>query len=173
MGDEQPRRPSEADAELERRIRAERKFSLSEAIGRMAGPGAMKGVSPVDRRQQAVAEIGEYINRHLADGAGILSGVLHREVRESELLLKGYEQPLVVLAGYVRLVLGSEYALRELVREADVEWGQVFGERPRLDKEGCPPAPDDPYTLESVRAALVCLVEGMTTVGPTDGPGGG
>src|SRR5438309_1795325 len=158
MGDEQPKRPSEADAELERLIRVERKFSLSEAIGRLAGPGAMKGVSPIDRRQQAVAEIEEYIKRHLTDAAGVLSGVLHRHVRESEMLLKGFEQPLVVLAGYVRLVLGSEYALNELVREADVEWGRVFGERPRLDKEGCPPAPDDPYTLESVRAALTQLV---------------
>jgi hypothetical protein len=161
VSDEQPKRPSEADAELERQIRAERKFSLSEAIGRMAGPGAMKGESPVDRKQQAVAEIQEYISRHLTDAAGVLSGVLLRQVKESELLLKGYEQPLVALAGYVRLVLGSEYALKELVRAADVEWGQVFGERPRLDIDGCPPAPDDPYTLESVRNALTHLVEGI------------
>src|SRR3954467_15783479 len=105
MSNDPPKPRSEADAELEREIRAERKFSLSEAIGRMVGPGAMKGVSPVDRRQQAVAEIEEYIHRHLGDAAGVLSGVLHRQVRESELLLKGYEQPLVVLAGYVRLVL--------------------------------------------------------------------
>src|SRR5262245_25721640 len=162
MGDEQLKVPSEADAELERRIRAERKFSLTEAIGRMAGPGAMKGVSPVDRKQQAVIEIQEYVSRHLADPAGVLSGGLHRQVTESELLLKGFEQPLVVLADFVRLVLGSEYALRELVREADVEWGRLFGERPRLDRDGCPPAPDDPYTVESVRAAIVHLVKGLT-----------
>ena len=162
VSDEQPKSPSEADTELERQIRAERKFSLSEAIGRMAGPGAMKGVSPVDRKQQAVAEIQEYVSRHLTDAAGVLSGVLLRQVKESELLMKGYEQPLVVLAGYVRLVLGSEYALKELVRAADVEWAQVFGERPRLDIDGCPPAADDPYTLESVRTALGHLVGGLT-----------
>jgi hypothetical protein len=164
MSDEQPKRRSEADAELERLIRAERKFSLTEAIGRMVGPGAMKGVSPVDRRQQAVAEIEEYIKRHLADAGGVLSGVLHRQVRESELLLKGYEQPLVVLAGYVRLVLGSEYALKELVRAADEEWGRVFGERPHFDRDGSPPDRDDPYTLESVRTALTQLV-GLLTAG--------
>ena len=162
MSDEQSKRPSEADAELERQIRADRKFTLSEAIGRLAGPGAMKGVSPVDRKQQAVAEIQEYISRHLADAAGALSGVLLRNVQESELLLKGFDQPLAVLDGYVRLVLGSEYALKELVREADVEWGRVFGERPRFDQEGRPPAPDDPYTLESVRTALTQLAGGLT-----------
>ena len=162
MSDEQSKRPSEADAELERQIRADRKFTLSEAIGRLAGPGAMKGVSPVDRKQQAVAEIQEYISRHLADAAGALSGVLLRNVQESELLLKGFDQPLAVLDGYVRLVLGSEYALKELVREADVEWGRVFGERPRFDQEGRPPAPDDPYTLESARTALTQLADGLT-----------
>jgi hypothetical protein len=41
---------SEADAELEREIRKGRKFTLEEAIGRRAGPGAMKGVSPVLQR---------------------------------------------------------------------------------------------------------------------------
>src|SRR5262249_16700614 len=104
MSDDQPKRRTKADAELERQIRAERKFSLSEAIGRLAGRGAMKGVSPVDRKQQAVAEIQDYINRHLTDAAGVLPGVLLGRVRESELLLRGFEQPLVVLAGYVRQV---------------------------------------------------------------------
>jgi len=35
--------------ELEREIRQGRKFSLEEAIGRLAGPGAMKGESPIAR----------------------------------------------------------------------------------------------------------------------------
>ena len=39
MSDEKPKGPSEADAELEREIRAGRKFSVAEAIGRLAGPG--------------------------------------------------------------------------------------------------------------------------------------
>jgi len=42
---------SEADAELEREILKERKFTLAEAIGRLAGPGAMKGESPIPRMQ--------------------------------------------------------------------------------------------------------------------------
>jgi hypothetical protein len=162
MSDNQNEQRSQSDAELEREIRQERKFTLTEAIGRMAGPGAMKGASPVTRLQQAVAEIQEYLDRHLVDAAGVLSGVLLRQVRESELLLKSFEQPLVALAGYVQHVLGCEYALKELVREADVEWGRVFDERPYFEGDGCPPAPADPYTLESVRAALIQLMAELT-----------
>jgi hypothetical protein len=165
MSDDHPKPPTQADAELEREIRAERKFTLSEAIGRLAGPGMMKGESPVTRKQQAVAEIQEYLSRHLADSAGALSAVLLRQVTESERLLHAFDRPLVALAGYVRQVLNSEYGLKELVREADVEWGRVLGERPRFEQDGCPPAPDDPYTLESVRTALTQLAGGLTAGG--------
>ena len=151
--------PSEADKELEREIRAERKFSLSEAIGRMAGPGMMKGVSPVAPKRQAELAIEAYLRRHLTDAGGVLGSVLLRDAAGSDLLLSDYEHPLAVLAGYIRQVLGSEYLLKELVREADVEWGQVFGERPHFDKPGCTPDPDDPYTSDSVRAALTRLLE--------------
>jgi hypothetical protein len=161
MSDEQPKPRSEADAELEREIRAGRKFTMAEAIGRLAGPGAMKGVSPITRQQQAVAEIQEYLDQHLTDAAAVLPGILLRQVAGSEQLLNGFEQPLVALAGFVRQLLNSEYGLKELVREADVEWGRVFGERPVFEKDGCPPSPDDPYTLESVRAALTRLAGGL------------
>jgi hypothetical protein len=80
--------------------------------------------------------------------------VLHRHVKGSELLLNNYDQPLVVLAGYCQRVLDSAYLLEELVRNADTEWGRVMGERPYFEKEGSPPHPDDPYTVESVRNAL-------------------
>ena len=39
--------PSDEDAALEREIRADCKFSVSEAIGQMAGGDLMKDVSPV------------------------------------------------------------------------------------------------------------------------------
>jgi len=165
MSDEQEKPRSDADAELEREIRAQRKFTLSEAIGRLAGPGAMKGVSPVTRQDQAVAAIEEYLNRHVADSAGVLAGIVLRRVKSSELLLGDFDHPLDVLGGYVRRVLDSEYDLRELVREADVEWGRVFGERPYFECEGRPPAAEDPYTLVSVRTSLTQLVGGLTAEG--------
>jgi hypothetical protein len=162
MCDEQPERPSDADAELEREIRKGRKFNLAEAIGRLAGPGAMKGVSPVAPMRQAEAEIEDWLRRHLADAGGGLQGALLRGVKGSELLLNNFDQPRVVLASYVQRVLDREYLLKELVREADVEWGRALGERPYFEKEGCPPHPDDPYTAESVRAALSRLLEKLT-----------
>ena len=159
MSDNQDEQRSEADAELEREIRKGRKFTLEEAIGRLAGPGAMKGESPVARMQQAEIEIASWLRRHLADAGGALPVVLHRQVSGSELLLHNIDQPLVVLASYCQRVLDSDYLLAELVRDADIEWGRVMGERPYFEKEGSPRHPDDPYTVESVRLALSGLLE--------------
>jgi hypothetical protein len=158
MCNEQPKHPSDADADLEREIRKERKFSLADAIGRLAGPGMMKGVSPVARKQQSEMEIEAYLERHLIDAAAILPAVLLRRVKGSELLLNNFDQPLFVLASYIQRVLDSEYLLKELVREADIEWGRTLGERPYFEKDGCPPHPDDPYTIESVRVILSRLM---------------
>jgi hypothetical protein len=164
MSDNKDGQRSEEDAELEREIRKERKFSLAEAIGRLAGPGAMKGESPVPRMQQAEAEIECWLRAHLSDSGGALQVILFRLVKESELLLHNFEHPLVVLAGYIQRVLGTDYLLRELVQDADVEWGQVMGERPCFEKEGTPSRPDDPYTVESVRKSLTGLLERLSTV---------
>ena len=80
---------------------------------------------------------------------------------ESELLDEHFEQPLVALVSYVKRILDSEYLLQELVRESDVEWGQVQGERPYFDQEGRPNQ-DDPYTIESVRVTLSQLIEKLS-----------
>jgi hypothetical protein len=150
---------SEADAELEREIRADRKFTLEEAIGRLAGPGAMKGESPVTRLQQAETEIGTWLRLHLHDAGCALEVVLHQRVRGSELLLNNFDQPLVVLASYCQRVLGSDYMLAELVRDADVQWGRAMDERPFFDTAGAAPRPGDPYTVESVRRQLGELLD--------------
>jgi hypothetical protein len=150
---------SDADAELEREIRHERKFTLAEAIGRMAGPGAMKGESPIPRMQQAGVEIEMWLTLRLADAAGGLHVVLLRGVKESELLLNNFDQPLMVLGSYCQRILNSQYLLEELVRHADIEWGRVFGERPYFEKAESPAHADDPYTVESVRTTLSGLVK--------------
>src|SRR5262245_32142403 len=111
MSDKPKKQRSEADAELEREIRKGRKFTLGEAIGRMAGPGAMKGESPIARLEQADVEIASWLRIHLADAGGALGAVVHRDVKESEQLLDNLDQPLVVLAGYCRRVLDSDYLL--------------------------------------------------------------
>ena len=164
MSDKQNMQRSEADAELEREIRKERKFTLEEAIGRLIGPGGMKGASPIARLQQAEIEIASWLRDHLADAGGALEVVLHRYVKGSDLLLNEFDQPLVVLARYCQRVLDSDYLLKELVRDADVEWGRVMGERPYFEKEGSPRDPNDPYTVETVRNALCGLVKQLAVV---------
>ena len=119
----------------------------------------MKGVSPVSPKQQAEATIEDFLRRNLTDAGGVLSTVLLRRVAQSEPLLRDLNNPLPVLASCIKHVLGSEYLLRELVREVDVEWGRVFGERPHFQQAGRPPHPDDPYTIDSVRLTLSQLIE--------------
>jgi hypothetical protein len=162
MSDKTDKQRSEADAELEREIRKERKFSLAEAIGRMAGPGAMKGASPIARMQQAAVEIENWLRLNMLAGHGELEVVLLRSIKVSELLLRHYEQPLFVLGGYCQQVLDSDYLLKELVREADVEWGLLQGERPFFEKEGLTSDPEDPYTFESVRKAVAVIIDRLT-----------
>src|SRR5277367_6472684 len=105
MSDKKDKPRSEADAGLEREIRKERKFTLEEAIGRMIGPGGMKGESPITRLQQAEIEIGDWLRLHLTDAGGALQVVLHRHIKESEPLLKNPGQPLVGLADFCRRIL--------------------------------------------------------------------
>jgi hypothetical protein len=114
----------------------------------------MKGASPVSRLQQAQLDVGSWLKSNVEDGTGALPAVLHRHVSDSELLLESPDQPQAALAGYCQQLLSSEYLIKELVREADVEWGRRMDERPHFDREGSPPHPGDPYTVESLRHAL-------------------
>jgi hypothetical protein len=68
-----------------------------------------------------------------------------------------------VLAAYVQRVLDSESLLKDLVLDADGEWGRLHGERPYFEKQDRPPHPDDPYTVDSVRAELSALVVKLTS----------
>ena len=159
MSEDQDIKRTEADAELEREIREGRKFTLEEAIARLAGPGAMKGASPVARMQQAEFEIEAWLRSHLKDTGGALEAVLNRQVKRSDLLLDNFDQPLVVLASFCKDLLNSDYRLEEVVRAADFEWGRTMGERPYFSKQGAAPHPDDPYTCDSVRKQLADVLE--------------
>jgi hypothetical protein len=158
MDDDAKKQQSEADAELEREIRDGRKFSMAEAIGRMAGHGAMKGASPVSRTRQAAMEVEDWLEQNVSAASAELQSVLLSHVAGSERLLHDSAQPLTVLAAYCQRILDSDYLLKELVREADVEWGSVQQERPIFEREGSPPNPDDPYTWESVRKTLGSII---------------
>jgi hypothetical protein len=149
-------------AAIEREARANRKFSLNEAIGQLAGGEFTKGGTPITRKRQAELELDEYLRRHLVDSGGVLKNVLSRHLGES-LLNRGYHQPLVALAEYVQRMLASAQLLEEFVREADAEWGRVHGERPYFQIPGRTPHRDDPYTIDAVRLALFQLSEKLAS----------
>jgi len=152
-------RQAAADADLEQEIRKARTFNPQEALARMAGPGAMKGASPVSPQQQAENEILSWLSRHAEDPAGAFKNVLGRRIRGSQILFQNVDQPRVALAEICRRLVGSHTLLEEFVREVDTEWGRAMNERPHFEKAGAPPHPDDPYTLESVRASLNRMLE--------------
>ena len=152
MSDEQEKRRREEDAELQREIRRGRKFTLQEAIAELAGPGGMKGASPIARMEQAEVEIANWLRLHLVDNGGALGVVLHRSIKASEVLLKNYNEPLVVLADCCRRILASDFLLGEIVRNADIEWGRMMGERPYLEKKGRSATPMNPIPVS--RSAL-------------------
>jgi hypothetical protein len=154
MSKDRDDRNADTAAEVEREIREGRKFNPQEAIARLAGPGAMKGASPVSPEQQAEIAIGSWLRGHVNDPAGALNAVLHRNLKGSERLLNNPEKPLVVLEDYCKRLLASDQLLKEIVREADVEWGRAMDERPHFERDGSPKHPDDPYTVQSVREAL-------------------
>jgi hypothetical protein len=165
MGESRDPMPSGEGQDLEREIRADRKFSLSEAIGRMAGGDLMKGASPVTRKRQAELAIEDYLRRQMTDAGRVLGSVLLRRVGD-RLLRDDYDQPLDILAEYIRQVLGSEYLLEDLVRDADMEWGRMFGERPYFQQAGRLPSADDPYTVDAGRITLSRLIEKLTVGEP-------
>ena len=160
MSDGEQKPPGRQDAELEREIRAGRKYSLADAIGRIGGGDLLKGASPVTRKRQAALEIERYLERHLIDADGALEFVLLRRVAESAILLEmNYDQPLAALGLVVERILHSEERLRYFVREVDAEWGRMQHERPLFETAGRPADRDDPYTFASVRSKLSRLAE--------------
>jgi len=148
-----------ADAEVECEVRQNRKFSPQEAMARMAGPGAMKGASPISEQQQAENEIGTWLASHLGDVDGGLKAVLQRQLKGSRQLLENIDRPLAVLGDHCRRIAASDELLAEVVREADVEWGRSMDERPHFNKPGVSAHPDDPYTPDSVRALLTEMLK--------------
>src|SRR6187549_1375143 len=113
MTDDDQRR-SEADGEIEREIRLGRKLGPKDLLAQMAGPGALKGASPISPVLQAETEVGTWLGSNLADGDGALRVVLHRHLKGSALLLDNLERPLVAVAAYLQQLLATEHLLKDI-----------------------------------------------------------
>ena len=140
--------------DIETEIRRGRKFTADEALGRLAGPGAMKGASAISPQQQAENAVWAWLEANVVDSSGSLREVLFRQIRSGNLILGNVDEPLAAVAAHLRRALAAPHWITEIAREADVQWGRTMGERPRFERPGAKPDCDDPYTVESVRNAL-------------------
>ncbi len=142
------------DCDIQQDIRAGRPFSIAEAIGR-EGSDFLKGDSPVPRLIQARTEVLVYLAHHLLDPSGALHAVLTQWVQADEAhISRNLGIPLMALAAIVESIISSPAMLYEFVRQVDVKWGQMNGERPYFQQPGQVAHPDDEYTHESVYQTL-------------------
>lgn len=138
-----------------------RKFDVQALVGREAA-GTLKGASPVPAAQQALLVVGALLEARLPDSEGSLTRtLLARLADEPALLGRHLGHPEAALAELLERILSAPAGLTELVRQADARWGRDYDERPRFEREGQPPAADDPYTEEQVRNLLAELRRGL------------
>jgi len=147
---------------LEEKIRRERKFSLSEAVGRQAA-GTMKGASPVPLWRQILLDIQSLLEARLYDPEGCLRTSIKEHLKSTLPVAADPRQSAEdALTAFLQQTLASPTALADLVRRADVHWGRQYGEKPHFNLDGEPSHPDDPYTLDSVRATLESLLQSFS-----------
>lgn len=145
------------DQSLRREILSERKFSIAEAIGREGGD-FLKGVSPVPPLVQAKLTLQGFVDEHLEDNVGALETSLQAWIAAEDAVIGQHlEHPLEALKRILDHILTTPEQLHELVRRADVCWGEIYDERPYFQRPGEHPHPNDEYTHDSVRSQLLTL----------------
>ena len=144
------------DLALQQDILESRPFSIAEAIGREGGT-FLKGESTVPKLIQVITAINTFIDRNLIDPEAALQAILHQWVKGDPRVSQYKETPLVALEQILRSIIDNPSLLYELVRQVDIKWGQMYGERPYFQQPGQPPHPEDVYTHESVRQDLLDL----------------
>jgi hypothetical protein len=145
--------------EIQREILAQQKFRMASAISR-AGSGLMKGESPISQQEQAIIELTQWIDQQTSDPSGALKSILRRQVRGNQpLVVSQLQHPHKALQEIIETILSSDYAIKEFVRQVDVRWGELYQERPKFQRAGQTPDPEDEYTYESVRKDLTLLLE--------------
>ncbi len=145
------------DLLLQQDILSDRPFSMAEAIGREGGT-FLKGESTVPKLVRVITEIQTFIDRNLCDRDAALQAVLHQWVKEDPRVSQYKDTPLVALEAILQSILDNPNLLYELVRQVDIKWGYMYGERPYFQQPGQPPHPDDEYSHESVREDLENLL---------------
>ncbi|ERT04893.1 hypothetical protein M595_5164 [Lyngbya aestuarii BL J] len=149
---------SEEDEDIKRDILRGREFTLADVI-RQEGGSFMKGESPVPKLVQVKTEINNFINSNLSDNSGALLVILSRWVDQDIVRVSHHlNHPLQALLGLLKSIVENPPILYELVRQVDMQWGQMNNERPHFQRPGQLPDPNDEYTHESVDHQLCELI---------------
>jgi hypothetical protein len=151
------------DEELQRDMLRGRKFTLADFIAQEGGD-FLKGESPVPKLLQVTTEIKQFIAANLGDSSGALQAILQIVIDEEiDKVSQNFDSPLQALRSILEEILGNRSLLYELVHRVDMQWGQMYGERPFFQQPNQPPHPEDEYTHDSVREKLAKLLEKVIT----------
>ena len=125
--------------------------------------GVLKGASPVATADQTMFQVKELLLSSLPDGEGALrQAILARLESNPSLVARHFGEHRTLLRSFLERTLAGGEALADLVRDADARWGRMYDEKPRFERAGDAPAPDDPYTREGVRRALEHLLRHLS-----------
>jgi hypothetical protein len=158
--------PEDERRRSEREARQRCQASLAAALAGRDGGGHLKGASPTPLLARAQLELQQLLAVDLPDPDGCLRQVILRRLAGlPELLSEGVGHPAAVLNTWLDWLLSRPAAVKDLVRETDMVWGERYQERPRFEREGQPPIADDPYTVAQVTATLANLRERLALRG--------
>ncbi|MEL6815835.1 MAG: hypothetical protein AAFP03_13635 [Cyanobacteria bacterium J06598_3] len=149
--------PSDLPNDLQQEIRANRKFSLAEAIGRESA-GFMKGESAIPRPLRATNAIRQFITAHLSDPTSALSTTLQSWATEDIRVSRHLDTPLVALSQILESILGEPTTFCEFARQVAIAHAHLTGDRPHFQALGARPHPEATRTHEDIQSELAALL---------------
>lgn len=152
--------PNDLANDLQREIRAERKFSLAEAIGRESA-GFMKGESAIPRPLRATNVIKQFITAHLPAPTSALSTTLQSWATEDIRVSRYLDTPLIALTQILESTLSEPTTFCEFARQVAIAQANLTGERPHFQQPNSTPHPNAHYTHSTIKAELFALLESL------------
>ena len=138
--------PPALPADLQTTIRANRSFTLAEAIGR-EGASHLKGESTIPRPLRAAAAIRQFITQHSAEPGGPFATTLITWATEDINLSRQLDTPLVALAALIEMLSTQPTQFIEFARQVAIAHSKVTGDRPLFQSYGHPPHPNARFKL--------------------------
>ena len=143
---------------IEQEIRAQRKFTLAEAIGREGG-SFMKGESAIPRPLRAIAQINQFIAASLPNSTSALSTALQSWAKEDIRVSRHLDTPLVALSEIIESLIDEPTTFQEFFRQVAIAHSHLTGDRPHFQAPNQSPHPNSQYSHKSVKHQLAALLK--------------